>query len=221
MKKNLLILTMLLAAGAGPVPADTIELQNGRVIHGKVIGKLPATGPVRITFTGGGSLTLEPGRILRVLRDSSCDFRTATGKPGSDGIPKGAKPAEKKPGELPKKPEEKKRPVEKTEQPDRTDAEPIDAKLEAEILGYISELSRQRSQNRVRAEAALKRLGPVPLPYLEKAARHPFELTRRAIIRIVAETGGPDGADLLRAALSDKDPWVKKLAREALEKSRR
>ena len=59
------------------------------------------------------------------------------------------------------------------------------------------------------------------LPYLEKAARHPFELTRRAIIRIVAETGGPDGAELLRAALSDKDPWVKKLAREALEKSRR
>ena len=43
---------------AGPAPADTIELQNGRVIHGKVIGKLPATAPVRITFTGGGSLTL-------------------------------------------------------------------------------------------------------------------------------------------------------------------
>ena len=59
------------------------------------------------------------------------------------------------------------------------------------------------------------------LPYLEKAARHPFALTRRAIIRIVAETGGPDGAELLRAALSDKDPWVKKIAREALEKSRR
>ena len=221
MKKNLLILTILLAAGAGPASADTIELRNGRIIHGKVIGELPATGPVRITFTGGGSLTLEPDRILRVLRDSSCDFRTATGKPGSDVIPKSAKPAEKEPVALPKKPEEKKKPVEKTEKPSGTGAEPIDAKLEAEILGYISELSRQRSQNRVRAEAALKRLGPVTLPYLEKAARHPFALTRRAIIRIVAETGGPDGADLLRAALSDKDPWVKKIALGALEKSRR
>ena len=221
MQKNLLILTILLAAGTGAASADTIELQNGRIIHGKVIGKLPATGPVRITFTGGGSLTLEPDRILRVLRDSSCDFRTATGRPGSGGTPKDAKPAVKKPVALPKKPEEKKRPVEKTEKPSGTGAEPIDAKLEAEILGYISELSRQRSQNRVRAEAALKHLGPVTLPYLEKAARHPFELTRRAIIRIVAETGGPDGADLLRAALSDKDPWVKKIAREALEKSRR
>ena len=221
MKKNLLILTVLLSASAGPGRADTIELRNGRVIHGKVIGKLPATGPVRITFTGGGSLTLEPDRVLRVLRDSSCDFRTATGRPGSGGTQKDAKPAVKKPVALPKKPEEKKRPVEKTEKPSGTGAEPIDAKLEAEILGYISELSRQRSQNRVRAEAALKHLGPVTLPYLEKAARHPFELTRRAIIRIVAETGGPDGADLLRAALSDKDPWVKKIAREALEKSRR
>ena len=221
MQKNLLILTILLAAGTGAASADTIELQNGRIIHGKVIGKLPATGPVRITFTGGGSLTLEPDRILRVLRDSSCDFRTATGKPGSDVIPKSAKPAEKKPVGLPKKPGEKKKPVEKTGKPDKTGAEPIDAKLEAEILGYISELSRQRSQNRVRAEASLKRLGPVTLPYLEKAARHPFALTRRAIIRIVAETGGPDGADLLRAALSDKDPWVKKIALGALEKSRR
>ena len=221
MKKNLLILTILLAAGAGPASADTIELRNGRIIHGKVIGELPATGPVRITFTGGGSLTLEPDRILRVLRDSSCDFRTATGKPGSDGIPKGAKPAEKKPGELPKKPEEKKRPVEKTEQPDRTDAEPIDAKLEAEILGYISELSRQRSQNRVRAEAALKRLGPVTLPYLEKAAVHPFALTRRAVVRIAAAAGGEASDKLLRAALEDKDEWVRKIAREALGKRTR
>ena len=221
MKITLLILTVLLATSAGPAPADTIELQNGRVIHGKVIGKLPATAPVRITFTGGGSLTLEPGRIRRVLRDSSCDFKTATGKSGSDDIRRDGTPGVKKPGDLPKKPEEKKKPVEKAEKPAKTGGDPVEAKLEAEILGYISELSRQRSQNRVRAEAALKRLGPVTLPYLEKAARHPFALTRRAVIRIVAETGGPDGADLMRAALSDKDPWVKKLAREALGKSRR
>ncbi|MCH2364982.1 MAG: HEAT repeat domain-containing protein, partial [Planctomycetes bacterium] len=92
----------------------------------------------------------------------------------------------------------------------------VDPKLDAEIRRYVSELSRQRSQNRVRAETALKRLGPVTLPYLEKAARHPFALTRRAIIRIVAETGGPEGVKLLRAALKDEDSWVRKLAREAL-----
>ena len=69
MKNTFLSLTVLLLTAAGSCPADTIELQNGRVIHGKVIGKLPATAPVRITFTGGGSLTLEPGRIRRVLRE--------------------------------------------------------------------------------------------------------------------------------------------------------
>ena len=51
MKKTLLILTVLLAAGADSALADTVELRNGRVIHGKVIGKFPASGPVTITFT--------------------------------------------------------------------------------------------------------------------------------------------------------------------------
>lgn len=217
MKKTLLILTALLGAGADSALADTVELRNGRVIHGKVIGKLPASGPITVTFTGGGSLTLDPGSILSVRRDTRCDFKVSPGKPGNE------KPRRKvqesaggKPGTSPEKPEEKKKPVKEAEESAGTGGAPVDPKLEAEIRRYVSELSRQRSQNRVRAEAALKRLGPVTLPYLEKAARHPFALTRRAIIRIVAETGGPEGVKLLRAALKDEDSWVRKLAREAL-----
>ena len=86
---------------------------------------------------------------------------------------------------------------------------------DADLLQARAELDAAEA-GRVRAEAALKRLGPVTLPYLEKAVRHPFALTRRAIIRIVAESGGPGGEKLLRAALKDEDSWVRKLAREAL-----
>ena len=56
MKKTLLITAILLVSAPGYCPADTIELHNGRIIHGKVAGELPAAGPVRISFTGGGSL---------------------------------------------------------------------------------------------------------------------------------------------------------------------
>ncbi len=210
MKKTLLILTALLAAGADSALADTVELRNGRVIHGKVIGKFPASGPVTITFTGGGSLTLDPGNILSVRRDTRCDFKVSPGKPKNEKPRKVQESGGGKPGASPKKP------VEEAEEGAGTGGAPVDPKLDAEIRRYVSELSRQRSQNRVRAEAALKRLGPVTLPYLEKAARHPFALTRRAIIRIVAKTGGPEGVKLLRAALKDEDSWVRKLALEAL-----
>ena len=216
MKKTLLILTVLLAAGADSALADTVELRNGRVIHGKVIGKFPASGPLTVTFTGGGSMTLDPDSILRVRRDTRCDFKVPPGKPGTEKPRKVQESAGEKPRTGPKKPAEKKKPVKEANEAAEPGEARVDPKLEAEIRRYVSELSRQRSQNRVRAEAALKRLGPVTLPYLEKAARHPFALTRRAIIRIVAETGGPEGEKLLRAALKDEDSWVRKLASEAL-----
>lgn len=218
MNKTLLIPVILLAASADSCPADTIELRNGRIIHGKVVGELPAAGPIKVTFTGGGSLTIDPDKVLRVRRDSRCDFKKPPAKTGSEETRKPGDGAGRKPGTGPPKPEEKKKPGKKAEEPAEKS---IEAKLEAEILRHVSELSRQRTSNRVRAEAALKRLGPAALPYLGKAARHPFALTRRAVVRIAAEAAGPAGDELLRAALEDKDEWVRRIAREALAKRRR
>jgi len=216
MKKILLITAGLLATASGSCPADTIELRNGRIIHGKVTGELPATGPITISFTGGGSLTIDAASVRLLRRDTRCDFKRPAGKP--ENKKPGA--AGKKPGAIPPKPEEKKKPPKKKE-PAGKGAKPIDPKLEAEILRHVSELSRQRNTNRVRAEAALKRLSPAALPYLEKAAGHPFALTRRAVVRIAAAAGGETSDNLLRAALEDKDEWVRKIAREALGKRTR
>ena len=220
MKKTLLITTILLATATGSCPADTIELRNGRIIHGKVAGEIPASGPITISFTGGGSLTIDAASVRLLRRDSRCDFRRPAAKPESKKPGEAEESAGKKPGSRTRKPEEKKKPPKK-EEPAGKEAKPIDPKLEAEILRHVNELSRQRNTNRVRAEAALKRLGPAALPYLEKAAVHPFALTRRAVVRIAAAAGGEASHKLLRAALEDKDEWVRKIAREALGKRRR
>lgn len=86
-----------------------------------------------------------------------------------------------------------------------------------EIQDAVRELSRQRTQNRVRAERHLKNMGPAVLPYLEAVAGHPFELTRRAVQRIVRELGDPRGAPIAIEALNDPDEFVRSLARDALE----
>lgn len=86
-----------------------------------------------------------------------------------------------------------------------------------EIQDAVRELSRQRTQNRVRAERHLKNMGPAVLPYLEAVAGHPFELTRRAVQRIVRDLGDPRGASIAIEALNDPDDFVRSLARDALE----
>ena len=220
MKKTLLITTILFATATGSCPADTIELRNGRIIHGKLAGELPGAGPITISFTGGGSLTIDAAQVRLLRRDSRCDFKRPAGKAENKKPGAVEKSAGKKPGAIPPKPEEKKKPAKK-EEPGKKAVEPIDPKLDAEIRRYVSELSRQRNTNRVRAEAALKRLGPAALPYLEKVARHPFALARRAVVRIAAATTGEAADDLLRTALKDKDEWVRKIAREALGGRRR
>jgi len=85
-----------------------------------------------------------------------------------------------------------------------------------EIQDHVYDLTRQRTQNRVRAERHLTRIGSPALPYLEPVAGHPFELARRAVQRIVHAVGDVRGAPMAILALNDSDYHVRKLAGEAL-----
>ena len=87
-----------------------------------------------------------------------------------------------------------------------------------QIRDAVSELGRQRSRNRVRAENELKMMGKTALPFLAEAAKHPFDLTRRAVQRIVRDIGEPSGAPLAIGALNDPDEQVRMLAGEALDR---
>ena len=68
----------------------------------------------------------------------------------------------------------------------------------------------------MRAESHLRDIGQPAIPYLYEISRHPFELTRRAVMRLVRDIGAPAGIPLAIEALVDEDRWVRSLADEAL-----
>jgi len=100
--------------------------------------------------------------------------------------------------------------------------EPMPANMTNEeilqIRDAVTELGRQRSRNRVRAETELKRIGKPALSFLAESAKHPFDLTRRAVQRIVRDIGDASGAPLAIGALNDADEQVRRLAGEALDR---
>jgi hypothetical protein len=100
----------------------------------------------------------------------------------------------------------------------RLPLEPLPPEQILEAQYHVRELCRQRSQNRVRAEAHLKRLGAGALAYLGPAAGHSFELTRRAVQRIVRDIGDHRGAPLAIDGLNDPDLHVRQLSHEALRR---
>lgn len=85
---------------------------------------------------------------------------------------------------------------------------------ELEELAY--ELTRQRSENRVRAENELRRRGVAALPFIRIVAEHPFDLARRAAQRLVRDAGAWEGAPMAIEALDDPDPFVRAIAGEAV-----
>ena len=87
-----------------------------------------------------------------------------------------------------------------------------------EIQYLVRELMRHRTKNRVRAEVKLLAMGAEVVPYLEVAASHPFELTRRAVQRILRDTGAVEGTPLAIEALNDSDYHVRDLAQQALRR---
>jgi hypothetical protein len=85
-----------------------------------------------------------------------------------------------------------------------------------EIVRYVAELGRHRTRNRVRAERYLKDFGVASLPYLAPALRHPFELTRRAAMRVIRDVGDIRAVPYAISGIVDEDVFVRQHANEAL-----
>ncbi len=88
--------------------------------------------------------------------------------------------------------------------------------LKQEIQENILDLTRWRSRNRVNAERRLASLGPVVIPFLAQVSRDPFELTRRAVARIIRDIGHPSAIPIAIDLLMDEDNFVRETAAEAL-----
>lgn len=89
--------------------------------------------------------------------------------------------------------------------------------LEEPLSFYARELTRWRTRNRVRAENYLRRAREQSLPYLVDLANHPFNLTRRAALRLVRDLADKRGVPIALQALEDEDSFVRLHAAQALQ----
>jgi hypothetical protein len=193
-------------AAAGPERIETrqlVTLKNGRKIRGTVVPG-PQSEPLVVDV---GSM----GR-LHIPRDRIASVEDAAGQIEIPAEAKEAPPAPPAPPEA----ESKEQPA-----PLPRGTVSVDPQLRAEIHENIYDLSRWRSRNRVRAENNLKAIGAPAIPFLEGVARDPFELTRRAVMRIVREVGDPAGIPIAIEGLLDPDDYVRATAGEALRRMTR
>lgn len=214
----------------------TVELGNGRKLQGNLI-PTPDTEPVKLEVGNLGIMTIPRKKIApNGIKESS---GTITLPEEQKAAPQGTKPAQ--PQLTPEQSREQMKRELRTEilreLLDQIINEKVSAATEQlkfqsynvaeqadlsndEILAVqdaVRELSRQRTQNRVRAENTLRRMGSAALPYLEPLTGHPFDLARRSVQRIVRDIGDVRGAPLAIDGLNDPDNFVRELAYDAIK----
>ncbi len=103
---------------------------------------------------------------------------------------------------------------------DASDDEELSPEQEAEIEELVSDLQRQKSRYRHRAERRLRAMGSVILPAILPLVDHSSENTRIAAVRLVYEVGD-DRSEVLEAcvdALADENVFVREYAAQSLRR---
>ena len=217
-----------------------VILKNGNAIRGNVLAG-SEDGPVRVTIGKSGTMTIPRREVLRIEEATGLIPAAPAATTDGDMDPEVDPAAE--PQNIDELKEQLKNEL-REELLDDLLHQLIEDKLSADagsrirsvenllteelvsqlsnddvlhIQELVQELGRHRTRNRVRAENKLSRLGPVVLPFLHHAAKHPFDLTRRAVQRVVSRIDDLRGAPLAIAALNDHDAFVRKSAKESLE----
>ena len=188
------------AAREGVIPTThLVHLKNGRRLQGNVVPG-EASAP----------LILELGSLGRVFIDRSTIEKTEPLRLEYKLPP--PPPLETEPPTIGPLPAETKTAV----QPE-VEISDVSPQLRVEILRHLYELTRQRNQNRVRAESSLRRLGAAAIPYLDMVRDHPFNLTRRAAMRLVRDARSMEGLPFAIDAMTDPDFFVRQHASEVLD----
>jgi len=182
-----------------------VVLKNGEKIRGDLVPTRESE-PVKIDVDEIGRLSIPRGRVRSIIEED-----------GEIRVPK-AEPVEPPPA--PPETAEEPAPGEEVETQPGEKAPPagrIPAELRERIEEAIHDLTRWRSRDRVRAERQLVDIGPAAIPFLGGVARDPFDLTRRAVLRIIRDIGDPEGIPIAIEALLDEDRFVRETADEALK----
>lgn len=193
------------AAREGVIPTThLVYLKNGKRLQGNIVpGEQSA--PLILELGSLGRLFIDRSTIAKIEAVRG-EYKLPPPAPAEPQVPVGPPPAQES------RKEEK-----------ATEAQPEVGMLEvspeerAQIMMLLYELTRQRSQNRVRAENALRRLGAKAIPFLDLVRDHPFNLTRRAVMRLVRDARSMEGLPFAIDAMTDPDSFVREHASEALD----
>jgi HEAT repeat protein len=215
-----------LGASAGPAPAalgprsirttHMVKLKNGSRIPGTLV-QSPQNEPLKLDVGSIGRLYIPRDQVadlqdftsvIQLPPETEPEKAESTAPPAAQP---GAPPAAQ-PGVTPPPP---------AAAGGAPEAAPISPSLRSEIEEELYELTRWRTRNRVRAENNLVRIGPAAIPFLARVIHDPFELTRRAVARIVRDIGDPSGIPLLIDALLDEDGYVREISADALRRMTR
>ncbi|MFN0058390.1 MAG: HEAT repeat domain-containing protein [Planctomycetota bacterium] len=188
--------------------ADTIKTSHVFVLNNgaQIQGNLSADSnddEVVIDFAGLG--------IVRLARTS---VQSIEAKVGTVTLPD-ATPAAQNPAEV-LSAEPKPAIVTRAERSRERAALARAQELRALIDFHISELNRQRSRNRWRAESHLIAIGEPAVPHLIEAAKHSNENVRRAVFRIFLALDDERAIPVAVSALTDSDIFVRENAIELL-----
>jgi HEAT repeat protein len=94
----------------------------------------------------------------------------------------------------------------------------VEPQLEARIQELASELERERSQNRVRAERHLRSIGKPAIPYLVPLTKSPGDLTRIAVMKLFYSFGDERVVESCIEALFDRNEYVRDYAAKTLRR---
>jgi hypothetical protein len=192
------------ASGRSFKTSHRVQLRNGRQIPGNLASS-PGSSEVVLDIGSLGQLILPLSAVEKidafqgevVLPEEPAEAPPLVGPVVAPPAP----PAAAEPPPVPAPP-----------------AAAIDPALENEILVMIEELTRHRARNRTRAENRLRAIGAPAVPYLAAIQHHPFDLTRRAVLRLVRDAESPAGVPIAVNALLDADVYVRQFADEALRR---
>ncbi len=187
------------ASGATAIrTTHVVHLKNGQMIRGSVVPG-PEDEPLKLDINAWGRISISRNRIAKV-EESPGEIRFPAPEP--------AEPPSVEPP-TPPAPEEA-RPT--------AIAPPVSPELKAEIEEYVFNITRWRHRDRTWAESRLVAIGPPAIPYLRPIIHDPFNLARRAGVRIIRDVGDPAGIPLAIEGLLDEDDFVRETAAEALRK---
>jgi hypothetical protein len=219
-------LAAVVAAGAFPsLHGDTVYLKNGAWIDGRVRARNDKILEIEIGKIGRMEIAVED--IHEIEKNSRTGEEYAQKELAELkrlGLVKDTKGPDPKEAAAPEAEDEEKAGAEpaaakkRPERKDDADEPEIDPALKQRIEELVSDLERQKTQFRVRAERHLKAIGTPALPYLIPIAKSNSELTRVAVMRLFHEMGDESVIEPCIDALTDSNEFVRDYAGKTLER---